>query len=363
MKSYGLLFLILIVGWGGLTLLTTRGLSSSSSTEEDTTRFNALARQLENAHFNYLEAERQRERSESKGEGKARAADPRLPILQEIDKIADRYAGKSEGGHFAVDTFNLSWQFDLDLDNLVRRFGRIVDHYPSHPMLADPVGSVASAYEYSGTPDEWIKLLDKLSRTTRDSDIRIGSVYILGQVQMKSAKLTEAKATFERMLADFPDSPYVTRVKGYLFEIDHLQVGMKAPNFTTKTVDGEEISLESVRGKIVLVNFWATWCPNCVAEAPHLKEMYEKLKSDNRPFEVLNVSLDEDLDQLKSALRRIPLPGVHTWEYDGQEHPVARQYNVFGLPAWFLIDDKGVIRDRNPFGEKLIAAVEAIRGS
>jgi len=276
--------------------------------------------------------------------------------------LADAALGTPEGVDIALETFYWSWQLDADLKRLITRFARLVEHYPNHPDLVDPVGAVARAYTVSGTPQEWIALLEKLSRTTKDDDLRIGALFIMGQVQMGAGSTAEAKFTFERIVTTYPNSEYVSRIKGLIYEVDHLQPGMVAPDFTTRTLDGGAITLASLRGKVVLVNFWATWCPTCVSEIPHLRQAYVKLQSESRPFEMLNVSLDEDESGLKAFVRKAEMPGVHTWEWKDGGNPVARQYNVFGLPAWFLIDDKGVIRARNPFGEKLEASVAAIGG-
>lgn len=83
-----------------------------------------------------------------------------------------------------------------------------------------------------------------------------------------------------------------------------------------------------------------------------------------KPFEILAISLDDDRDALVDMIKRAKVPGLHTWvpiEWD--DHPVRQLYNVQSMPSWFLIDAKGVIRARDPFGKELIPAVEAALGS
>lgn len=360
---YAGIAIALLAAWGGLTLLTTAGLSQKT-TEHPEAKYEALVTELMQASNDYLTA-RHRALENTPPEQRtavlAQVPDGRVNVLRKIDALAESTLDTPAGAEIAIGAYNWSWQLDADLDRLITRFARLVEHYPSHPDLVDAVGSVAQAYTTSGTPEAWISLLERLSRTTRDEDLRVGALYIMGQVQMNAKQLAAAKETFRKIITAYPRSEYAARAKGLIYEIDHLQPGMVAPYFTTRTIDNEPLSLESLRGKIVLVNFWATWCPTCVSEIPHLRDVYGRLQQGDPPFEIVNISLDEDLSLLKSLLRKLDMPGIQTWERREGENPVAKQYNVYGLPSWFLIDDKGVIRARDPFGDKLEESVAALR--
>ncbi len=80
----------------------------------------------------------------------------------------------------------------------------------------------------------------------------------------------------------------------------------------------------------------------------------------DKPFEILAVSLDDERHALTHMLEHMKIPGIHTWDDKGRENPIAERYNVLSLPTWYLIDEKGVIRARDPFGDALIPAAEAI---
>lgn len=356
------IFVAVAVAWGGLTLLTTAGLSPKSA-ETPVAKFESLVFELHQANSAFLDA-RQRETEGSEGIRAARVSesyDPRVNVLRSMDGLAEATLGTADGADIAIAVFDWSWRLDADLTRLVDRFARLVAYYPTHPDLVDPVGAVASAYAVSGSPRDWTVLLEKLARTTKDDDLRIGSLFVMGQVHMDSGALGLARTTFERFVETYPASGYIPRVRGLIYEIDHLQPGMPAPDFVTKTLDGKPVALASFRGKIVLLNFWATWCPSCIAEVPHLREAYEQLRSNHRPFEILNVSLDPESSMLETVVAKLHMPGVHTWERRGGASPVAVRYNVYGLPAWFLIDELGVIRARDPFGEELTANVARLR--
>ncbi|EDP75663.1 TlpA disulfide reductase family protein [Hydrogenivirga sp. 128-5-R1-1] len=116
-----------------------------------------------------------------------------------------------------------------------------------------------------------------------------------------------------------------------------LSAGKKAPDFTLKTLDGKEVSLKDYRGKVVLLNFWATWCPPCREEMPLFVRMYEKYK--DKGFEILAVSTDSSLEPVKKFVKeyRINFPVL----YDDKN--VVSLYGIQGLPTSFLIDRDGVI--------------------
>lgn len=81
-----------------------------------------------------------------------------------------------------------------------------------------------------------------------------------------------------------------------------------------------------------------------------------------KPFEIVSVSLDDDVSDAKTLVTDMKFPGIHTWELVEEKHPVAEKFNVQSMPTWYLIDGLGVIRARDPQGDKLIPAIEAILG-
>ncbi len=116
-----------------------------------------------------------------------------------------------------------------------------------------------------------------------------------------------------------------------------LSKGQPAPDFRLKTLDGKEIALSDYRGKIVLINFWATWCPPCKEEMPLFESVYRKYK--DRGFEILAISTDGNLEPVKKFVKEFGLtfPILH------DDRNVANLYGVQGLPTSFLIDRDGKI--------------------
>ena len=121
-------------------------------------------------------------------------------------------------------------------------------------------------------------------------------------------------------------------------------------------VDGSEVDLATLRGKVVLVDFWATWCPPCVEEVPELVATYEKFK--DQGFAIVGISLDED----KAALEKFTTENKMTWPqfFDGKgwENELAKRFKIQSVPTMWLLDREGKLIDASPRGN-LQQAVEA----
>jgi len=115
----------------------------------------------------------------------------------------------------------------------------------------------------------------------------------------------------------------------------------KAPDFTLKDIHGKALSLSSLRGKVVLINFWATWCPPCKAEMPSMNKIYHEMRAQG--FEVIAVSTDNSLSTVKDFLARNRLDFPVLFD---ENKAVSRQYRVFSMPTTFLIDRNGMIVEK-----------------
>lgn len=145
-------------------------------------------------------------------------------------------------------------------------------------------------------------------------------------------------------IAFFPSASYSQPPSP--FSVDKI-VGQKAPDFTLKDLDGNKVSLSNFRGKVVLLNFWASWCPPCRAEMPAMNKLNEQLKK--RGFVILAVSTDRSVFDVKEYLSKNP---VNFPVLIDQNLNVSRNlYKVFMMPTTFLIDRKGFIV-RKYFGEQ-----------
>src|SRR5436309_9502329 len=117
-------------------------------------------------------------------------------------------------------------------------------------------------------------------------------------------------------------------------------VGAPAPEIALRDLQGQEVRLSDLHGKIVLLNFWATWCKPCKEEMPAMQASYERLR--DQGFVVLAVNELEDTDKVIEHIRTHGHTFLVVMDHDNR---VANQYGVGGLPASFLIDRQGIVRE------------------
>lgn len=144
-----------------------------------------------------------------------------------------------------------------------------------------------------------------------------------------------------------------------------LNVGNVAPNIEMQGVDGKMISLKSLRGKVVLIDFWASWCGPCRHENPNVVEAYNKYKSakfkEGKGFTVFSVSLDAHKEAWTKAIDQDKLDWkYHVCDFKKWNNEAARLYKINSIPASYLIDANGVIVGKNLRGIELHTAIDKL---
>ncbi|GAA0134365.1 redoxin domain-containing protein [Paenibacillus sp. YSY-4.3] len=123
-----------------------------------------------------------------------------------------------------------------------------------------------------------------------------------------------------------------------------LKIGYRAPNFTLHNLDGYEVKLSDYRGKTVLLNFWASWCPPCRLEMPHMEKFYAKYADKDAVVLAVNMThLEEGKENVKSFFEDFGLTFPHALDETGH---VTDQYQVIAYPTTYVLDSKGVITQR-----------------
>ena len=170
------------------------------------------------------------------------------------------------------------------------------------------------------------------------------AVFADGKVLALLKQDEAAKARFEQFVRMCPENdPSRQRALRYISEPELARARM-APVFEVTTVDGQRITMDDLKGKVVLIDFWATWCAPCRAALPHMREIVRKF--DQEPLVVLSVSLDDDEQRWKDFVAKNEM----TWpQYrdGGFKGPISQLFGVDAIPHTFTIDADGVLQDEH----------------
>ncbi len=126
------------------------------------------------------------------------------------------------------------------------------------------------------------------------------------------------------------------------------------------SIDGDKVDVSKMKGKVVLIDFWATWCGPCVAELPNVKRAYKKLHS--KGFEIVGISLDSKESALRRFVKKEEMPWSQYFDGKGWNNIISKKHGIRSIPAMWLVDKQGNLADLNARAdlvgkvEKLLAA-------
>jgi thiol-disulfide isomerase/thioredoxin len=221
-------------------------------------------------------------------------------------------------------------------------------------------GGTATEKDLADELKEFDALLDKYKDQKNDDVARIllmkGMLYL--QVLDDSDKGT---VLLKRVKAEFPETESAKNVDKILEQVaaqskskliqKELTVGKKFPDFEEKDLQGNPLSIANYKGKVVLVDFWATWCGPCIRELPNVLKAYEK-HPPNR-FEIVGISLDQDKTKLANFIESKGMKWPQYFDGKGWGNKLAGKYGVNSIPATYLLDGEGKIIAKNLRGDDL----------
>jgi peroxiredoxin len=219
--------------------------------------------------------------------------------------------------------------------------------------------------DFAAELKEFEEVINKLKTSAPESAAEAAFMRALLYIQvMENA---EKGAELMRVLKkDFPKTKFGQEADQVIASIERqekaklvqakLVPGSKFPEFNEKDINGKPFTLANYTGKVVLVDFWATWCGPCRAELPNVLETYEKFHG--KGFEVMGISLDDDKTKLTDFLKDKKIPWQQYFDGKGWENKLSQEYGVTGIPATYLIDGEGKIIARDLYGPDLGIAVE-----
>ena len=287
----------------------------------------------------------------SEGTARERAVD----IYDDIKKLSNRLSTSGD---------------KTDAEMLIEKSQGFIQDYPKYNKTDEVYFILGQTLLQFDRAEETIQVLDDLIRDYPYSSYISESLLTLGIAYDNVGKHDQADQTYNKLISDrrFSGSKNVeaaqqliatdrTARKGALSELSTENpldkfISKPALDFKVMDLNGETLSLEKYRGKIILLDFWATWCPPCIQEMPHLKQTYTKFK--NQGFIIIGISADRGLAPLKAYVSEENITWPQHFDNGGQ---IANMYNITHIPTTFLIDGKGIVHAVNLKGNALEAAV------
>ena len=277
-------------------------------------------------------------------------------VLDSADKVTITGSVKDLGNTFKVEGSpettifieynNLSKSRDIKLDSLNKAFQLLMEANKMDSKRMDSLSAIFETPYNSIINQSNILMVDKISKNT--------NMYssIMAIQALDPDKYSDLYKSLDAGLSKkFPNDKNVIMFHEVVERMLSTNIGQFAPEISLPSPDGKEIALSSLKGKLVLIDFWASWCGPCRKEMPNVIKIYSKFK--NKGFEIYGVSLDQDKEKWMEAITKdgINWPQVSDLKY--WDNVAARIYNVQGIPYTVLIDKDGKIIAKNLRGQEL----------
>lgn len=186
--------------------------------------------------------------------------------------------------------------------------------------------------------------------------------YVSFDIVQGSGFVIEDPASFERMLnalsTEFKATEEMKKIAHTLAMAKKFAIGAPITDFTQNDPSGKPVSLSSLKGKYVLIDFWASWCGPCRTEYPYIHKAYDQFK--NKNFEVIGVSLDDKKDLWLKAINDNHFDWIQVCDFKGRQNDVAVAYGISAIPQSLLVDPNGIIIAKNLRGDDLIEKLEEV---
>ncbi len=256
---------------------------------------------------------------------------------------------------------------------------------PDNESFFDVYLTLARLYIKAGREEGIESLINRFKSVIKPDNIK--AHFYLAELLEMMKRDEEVFETFKKLEAQAPNDRGVLRKLAHLHQelgevelaIDYQRkaepspelIGKPVPDFfaanaprsdvdSATDLDGNPISLQQYRGKVVLLDFWAVWCGFCIVEMPNLKNVYDTYK--DQGFDIIGVSLDDEEAELRNYLKENDIPWRQIFSGQGFESPLVQQYGIDGIPAPWLIARDGTLISTDARGVLLeYLVVEALQ--
>ena len=198
------------------------------------------------------------------------------------------------------------------------------------------------AAKRGGDEAEFVAELEKAARALIKEFPKREDGYRLLLSAAQDSHEAKARALAKEIIASDNSGEVKASAEGLLRKLDALG---KPLDIKFTALDSREVDVSRMNGKVVLIDFWATWCVPCVAEIPNVKKAYEKLQP--KGFEIVGISFDDDKEKLQKFVSKEQMPWPQFFDGEGWQNKFGQRYGINGIPTMWLVDKQGNLREMN----------------